>query len=227
VIITILTLFPDAIKPFISTSILGRAVKKGLVSFEILDIRRFAQDRHRSVDDRPYGGGVGMLMRVDIIHRALSSITHHGKRVRTVLTDPAGTLFTQKKAEHYSTLTHLILIAGHYEGVDARTLVYVDETVSVGKYILTGGEIPALVIADAAIRLIPGVLEKPEASAFETFSRSFHVEAPQFTRPERYQNLRVPRVLLSGNHRNIKDWQKAQANKKLTKKRLLKEILLP
>jgi tRNA (guanine37-N1)-methyltransferase len=226
VIITILTLFPDSIKSIVSTSILGRAVEKGLVSFEILDIRQFAQDRHRSVDDRPYGGGVGMLMRVDVLHRALCSISRQGKRVCTVLTDPAGTLFTQKKAERYSRLTHLIIVAGHYEGVDARVLAYVDETVSVGKYILTGGEIPALVISDAAVRLIPGVLEKPEATALETYSQSFHLEAPQFTRPEVYQNMRVPRILRSGNHRNIDAWQKAHANKKLTKKRLLEEILL-
>jgi len=211
-------------------SIVKRAQDKGLAEINIHDIRSFGEGERRTVDDRPYGGGVGMILRVDIIDKALSSLIHNHKSPNTkvVLLDATGNKFTQSRSQQYSGLKHLILIAGHYEGVDYRVHEHLaDEVISIGDYILTGGEIPAMVITDSVVRLIPGVLEKPEATEFESFSSAktsdlsprAYLEFPQFTRPDNYKGWKVPEMLLSGNHKEIAKWRKEEALKKTTKVR--------
>jgi tRNA (guanine37-N1)-methyltransferase len=217
VTITILTLFPQVFTDIFSTSILGRAQKKGLVKINLVDIRDFATDKHKSVDDTPYGGGPGMIMRVDIMEKAIafSKFKKQSSKIKTkeriILLDPAGKRFNQAKAREYAKLDHLILVCGHYEGVDARISHFVDESVSIGEYVLTGGEIPAMVIADSVIRLIPQVLAKKEATIRESYSVGHLLEAPQYTRPREYKGYKVPAVLTSGNHQKIENWQNRQS----------------
>lgn len=208
--ISILTLFPDMFAGPFDHSIIKHAQEKGIVTITFINIRDFATDKYKSVDDHPYGGGLGMIMRVDIIDRAIQK-----QKGRIILLDPRGTTFTQQKARELSALDHLILVCGHYEGVDARVTSLVDETISIGDYVLTGGELPAMVITDSIVRLLPDVL-KEEATSSESFSihppsSTFHspiLEYPQYTRPEEYKGMRVPDVLLSGNHKKIEEWRK-------------------
>lgn len=209
--ISILTLFPEMFKGPFEHSIIKRAQQKKKVEIELVNIRDFGIGQHRIVDDKPYGGGVGMLMRVDVIDKALTSIKNEKENIknrRVVLLDARGKTFDQKKARELAKLDHLILIAGHYEGVDERVKNLVDESISIGNYVLTGGEIPAMVIVDSVVRLIPGVLEKAQATQYESFSQlSTTVEYPQYTRPRIYKKWQVPQVLLSGNHKKIKEWR--------------------
>lgn len=214
--ISILTLFPEVFIPFFTTSILKKASKKNLVKISLVNIRDFATGSYKQVDDRPYGGGVGMVMRVDILHNAIQNVKCSAKggsnvkcRERIILLDPRGEQFTQAKANELTKYDHLILICGHYEGVDERVRKHlVDEAISIGPYVLTGGEAGAIVITDAVVRLIPGVL-KPQATADESFSTSTTaLEYPQYTRPETYLGWKVPEILLCGNHSKIKDWRK-------------------
>jgi len=215
VTITILTLFPQVFTDIFSSSILNRAQKKGLVKINLVDIRDFATDKHKSVDDAPYGGGPGMIMRVDILEKAIafSKIKNQKSKIkeRIILLDPAGKRFNQAKAREYAKLDHLILVCGHYEGVDVRISHFVDESISIGEYVLTGGEIPAMVIADSVIRLIPQVLTKKEATIKESYSVGHLLEAPQYTRPRVYKGYKVPAVLTSGNHQKIENWQDRQS----------------
>lgn len=214
-IITILTLFPEVFSDIFSSSIIGRARKKGLVNIRLVNIRDFAFDKHKSVDDKPYGGGVGMIMRIDVVERALSNsklkIKNAKLQEKVVLLDPKGKLFNQAKARQYSKLDHLILVCGHYEGIDGRIYNFIDESISIGRYILTGGEIPAMVATDTIVRLIPKVLSKEEATKEESFSIGQILEASQYTRPPVYKGLKVPEILLSGNHKKIAAWKKEQA----------------
>lgn len=189
-------------------SIIKRAQEKKLVEINFVHIRDFASDRYKSVDDHPYGGGVGMIMRVDVVDRALQNL-----RGKKILLDPRGETFTQQKARALSKLDDLILICGHYEGVDERVRQLVDETLSIGDYVLTGGEIPAMVIVDSLVRLLPGVL-KTEATKNESFSPSQGLEYPQYTRPEEYKGMRVPELLLSGNHKKINAWRRGRASRR-------------
>jgi len=217
--ITIITLFPQMINGFINESILKRAAEKKLVEYQIINLRDFAVDRYGSVDDKPYGGGVGMVLRVDVIYKALQKIKD--TKARVILTSAKGKTYRQSMARSYATLDHLILIAGHYEGVDERIADYVDEEVSVGDYVLTGGELASCIIADSVTRLIPGVLKHEEATEIESFSEvdgKQMLEYPQYTRPEEFMGKKVPEILLSGNHKNIMEWRKEQAGK-ITKKR--------
>jgi tRNA (guanine37-N1)-methyltransferase len=205
--IDILTLFPKMFSGPFEESILRRAQDKLLVQINIHDLRKWAKDKRGTVDDRPYGGGVGMIIRVDIIDKALSAI-RSTLNAKVILLDATGTTYTQQKAQEFSKLEHLILIAGHYEGVDHRVHEHlVDEVISIGDYVLTGGEIPAMVITDSVVRLIPGVLEKEEAIKIESFSEPGKIEFPQYTRPEVYKDWKVPEVLLSGNHKEITNWR--------------------
>lgn len=208
--ITILTLFPDVFTDIFSSSILGRAVKKGLVKINLVNIRNFATGRHKSVDDKPYGGGPGMIMRVDVVEKALASVRKRIKE-KIILLDPAGKVFNQAKARNYAKLDHLILVSGHYEGIDSRISHYVDESISIGEYVLTGGEIPAMVITDAVTRLIPNVLSKKEATIRESYTYGQLLEAPQYTRPPVYKSHQVPTILLSGNHQKITKWNRQQS----------------
>ncbi len=215
--IDILTLFPKMFAGPFEESIIKRAQDKELVEIKIHDLRKWGLDERRTVDDRPYGGGVGMIIRVDVIDHALKDLNTEYKiqNTKTVLLDATGKTFTQSKAREFSKCEHLILIAGHYEGVDHRIHEHlVDEVISVGDYVLTGGEIPAMVITDSVVRLIPGVLPKPEATEIESFSSEGKLEFPQYTRPEEYKSWKVPEVLLSGNHKEIEKWRTQKAIEK-------------
>ena len=207
--IDIITLFPEMFKGPFDQSIIKRAQNKGLVEINCHDLRRFAVDERGSVDDRPYGGGVGMILRIEPIFKALQQIKKANVSSKIVLMDPRGTKFTQKKAKEFSEIDQLIIICGHYEGFDERIKEHlVDQSISIGDYVLTGGEIPAMVIADCTVRLIPGVLQKPEATQLESFSNDrVHFEHPQYTRPEEFNGWKVPEVLLSGNHEEIRKWR--------------------
>lgn len=212
-VITILTLFPEMCLGPLSYSIVGRAQKKHLLTLHTVNIRDFATDKYRSVDDRPYGGGGGMILKVDVLDRALTHAKSlaPGQSSYSVLMDPKGKLFDQQLAKEYSLKSHLIIVCGHYEGIDVRVNQLVDEVVSVGKFVLTGGEIPATLITDCVTRLLPGVLRK-EALESESFT-SDELEAPQYTRPNSYKNMQVPSVLIKGNHANIALWKKTNVKK--------------
>lgn len=204
--IDILTLFPNMFTGPFDESMLLAAKKKGLVDIKIHDLRKWAIDKRGSVDDRTYGGGKGMLLRVDVIDNALKKIKTENSKI--ILLDAGGNKFTQAKAKELSKVDHIILIAGHYEGIDHRVHEHlVDETISIGDYVLTGGEIPIMVLVDSVVRLIPGVLEK-EATEIESHSAPGVLEYPQYTRPEDYKGWKVPEVLLSGNHAEIEKWRK-------------------
>lgn len=221
--ISIITLFPENFAPVINSSILGRAQKKGLVSFELINLRNFGEGKHQVVDDRPYGGGAGMVFKADTLAKALKSTIQPRKArpcVCVVLTSASGKPYKQAKARELSKLDHLIIICGHYEGVDQRFIdKYVDEEICIGDYVLTGGEIPAMIIADSVTRLIPGVLEKPEATQNESFSSFQLLEGPQYTRPENFEGEKVPEILLSGNHAEISKWRKQKSLEKTKKVR--------
>lgn len=237
--IDIITLFPEMFRGPFDESIIKRAQEKGLVEINIHDLRKWTTDKHKTVDDHPYGGGVGMIIRVDVIARAIEEIkshhpqpttrpTTHNSTHLTILLDPGGTPFNQLKAQELAKSEHLILIAGHYEGVDERVKEYlVNEEISIGDYVLTGGELPTMVVVDSIVRLIPGVLEKPAATQFESFSNPTSdirhpksgLEYPQYTRPEEFKGWKVPEVLLSGNHREIEKWRKEQSIKKTKNRR--------
>ncbi len=204
--IDILTLFPNMFTGPFADSMVKKAVTKNLVEIKIHDLRKWGEGARRTVDDRTYGGGKGMLIRVDIVDNALKALKKKNSKV--VLLDAAGEKFTQQKAVELSKLDHIILIAGHYEGVDHRIHEHlVDEVISIGDYVLTGGEIPAMVLTDAIVRLIPNVLEK-EATEIESHTVPGVIEYPQYTRPEEYKGWKVPKVLLSGNHKEIEVWRK-------------------
>lgn len=220
--ISIITLFPEVFEPILNSSILRRAQIKGKVSFELINLRQFGEGRHQVVDDKPYGGGAGMVLKADILAKAVTKTRSHipsGNSVKVILTSASGKTYKQITARKFSKLDHLIIICGHYEGVDQRFIdQYVDEEISVGDFVLTGGEIPAMIIADSVVRLIPGVLEKPEAIINESFT-SCLLEGPQYTRPEQFEGLTVPAVLLRGNHAEIAKWRKEQSLKKTKKVR--------
>jgi len=205
-IIDILTLFPPMFQGIFDYSIVKRAIDKKILDIRLIDIRDFATDKYRSVDDKPYGGGAGMIMRIDIVDKALT-----GKKGKVILLDAGGEKFTQQKAVDLSKEDHLIIICGHYEGVDHRVHEHLaDEIISVGDYVLSGGEIPAMILVDSITRLLPGALGNPDSLAEESFNQSIpnaKSEYAQYTRPEIYNGWKVPEVLLSGDHKKIKQWR--------------------
>lgn len=204
--IDVLTLFPEMFEGPFNASIIKRAQAKGLIEVKVHDLRKWGEGERRNVDDRPYGGGVGMILRVDIIDAALKDLKTKDSKI--ILLDATGERFTQTKAQELSKNVHLILIAGHYEGVDHRVHEkLVDEVISIGDYVLTGGEIPSMVLVDSIIRLIPGVLGKDESSVEESHKTPGYLEYPQYTRPENYKGWDVPKILLSGNHGEIHKWR--------------------
>lgn len=227
----ILTLFPDLIHFYAEESILGRAQQKGLISIAAHNFRDDTKDRQKHVDDRPYGGGPGMILQVQPIYDCLKKIKalkHKnitaGKKTKILLMDPAGKKFDQRMAEKFSKLDRLVLICGRYEGFDARIHKLIDERISVGDYVLAGGELPALTIVEVVSRLIPGVLGNEESlneetfsfkknnkikhSQLTTFNSQLSKEYPQYTRPEDFRGWKVPKVLLSGDHKKIEEWRK-------------------
>ncbi len=214
--IDIITLFPKMFNGPFDESIVRRAQNKSLVEINIHDLRKWAKDKRKTVDDRPYGGGTGMILMIEPIYEALKKIKN--KKSKIILLSPRGRIFNQDKAREFSKLDHLILIAGHYEGFDERIEEHlVDEEISIGDYVLTGGELPAMVLIDAVVRLIPGVLEKEEATKFESFSEGNLLEYPQYTRPENFKGWKVPEILLSGNHAEIEKWRHQKALEKTKK----------
>lgn len=218
--ITILTLFPEMFEKVLHTSILGRAETKGLVEYQFVNIREFGEGVHQVVDDRPYGGGVGMVFRADILAKALHSVlSEKNSNTKVILLSASGKPLKENISLSLSKLGHLILICGHYEGVDQRFIdKYVDEEISIGDYVLTGGELPAMVVLDTVVRLIPGVLKKEEATQKESFSDGF-LEHPQYTRPEEFEGKKVPQILLSGNHAEIEKWRREKSLEKTKKNR--------
>lgn len=214
--ISILTLFPQMFASPFAYSIIKRAEEKGLIEINLVDIRDFGIGKHRTVDDKPYGGGVGMILKVDVLKNTIESVLNKNlnkNEQKIILLSAAGKTYNQKIAEDYSKFKHLILICGHYEGVDERIKKYIDEEISIGEYVLTGGEIPAMVITDSVFRLIEGVIKK-EATQNESFSNSMILEYPQYTRPQKFGNLKVPKILLSGNHAEIENWKKEKSLKR-------------
>jgi len=214
--IDVLTLFPELFPGPLGTSVVGRAAERDLATVGVVNVRDFAADRRGTVDEKPYGGGPGMLMMVEPLTLALESVRRSDSVV--VMTTPRGELFSQKLAREFAECRHLVLVAGHYEGVDERFLAsQVDREVSLGDYVLSNGNLAAMVIADAVIRLLPGVLGDDASSCDESHSNGL-LEYPQYTRPEEFRGVRVPEVLLSGDHGKIERWRRAEAEK-LTRER--------
>ena len=211
--ITILTLFPEMFADMLKTSVIGRALAKGCAEVELVQIRDFTTDKHRHVDDTPFGGGKGMVMKCQPVLDALDSVRTEGAHV--IMMSPAGVKFDQQKAHEYAAMDHLIILCGHYEGMDYRINSHVDELVSIGDYVLTGGELAAMVISDAVIRLQKGSLA--EGSTEEESHENGLLEYPQYTQPADYEGDVVPAVLLSGNHAKIREWRILQSLK-LTEK---------
>ena len=208
----ILTLFPEMVMDGLSTSIIGRAQDKGLLSVEAINIRDFAENKHNRVDDYTYGGGAGMLMQAGPVYGAYQSVVEKAKsKPRVIYLSPQGETFSQTKAEEFAKEEELIFLCGHYEGIDERVLEeIVTDYVSIGDYVLTGGELPAMVMIDAISRLIPGVLHNDVSAEFESFQDNL-LEYPQYTRPEEWHGKKVPEILLSGHHANVEKWRREQS----------------
>lgn len=214
----ILTLFPDMVMNGLNTSITGRAIQNGLLSIEAINIRDYAFNKHQSVDDYPYGGGAGMLMQAEPVYLAYEAVAKQiqqrqgqQKKPRVVYLSPQGKTFSQPMAEEFAVEEDLILLCGHYEGIDERVLEeIVTDYVSVGDYVLTGGELPAMIMVDAISRLVPGVLHNDVSAEFESFQDHL-LEYPQYSRPEIWHEKQVPPVLMSGHHANIEKWRREQS----------------
>ena len=211
----VLTLFPEMFE-ILNQSIIGKAIEKDLIDIHLINIRDFSKDKHKKVDDTPYGGGAGMVMKPDVVYDAYQSIKDRNAKV--IYMSPQGKPLNQKKVEELSKENHLIILCGHYEGIDQRVLdKIVDEEISIGDYVLTGGEIPAIVLIDSVSRYVEGVL-KEESIKEESFSNGL-LEYPQYTRPEVFEGMKVPEVLLSGHHENIEKWRKEKSLEMTKKKR--------
>jgi len=218
--IDIATLFPEMCERVLSESIIGRARKKGLLEINCHNIRDYTEDKHRRVDDSPYGGGMGMVMQAEPIFQCFSKVTSgFAQKPHVIYMSPKGEVFSQKKAVELSKKESIFIICGHYEGVDQRLIdEIVDEEISIGDYVLTGGELPALVLADAVARLCDGVLASPECFEQESLFSGL-LEYPHYTRPEVWHGREVPEVLLSGHHKNIESWRREQSLKITKEKR--------
>ena len=211
----VLTLFPEMFE-VLNQSIIGRAKEKGLINVNLINIRDFSKDKHKKVDDTPYGGGAGMVMQPDVVYDAYKSVKD--EKAKVIYMSPQGKKLDQKKVEELSKQEHLILLCGHYEGIDQRVLdKIVDEEISIGDYVLTGGELPAMVLIDSVSRYVEGVL-KDDSTKEESFSQGL-LEYPQYTRPEVFEGQQVPEVLLSGHHENIDKWRRKQSLKITLNKR--------
>jgi tRNA (guanine37-N1)-methyltransferase len=208
--IDLLTLFPEFFRSPLSQSMLQRAQTQGAVTYRVLNLRDYTADRHQVTDDRPFGGGPGMVMKIEPLAAAIKAVRQDDPATRVILLSPAGPVFSQAKARQLAGHQHLLLICGHYEGVDDRMHFYIDEELSIGDYILTGGEIPALMVADAVTRLLPGVLGGEGATEEESFQEGL-LEYPQYTRPRVFEGREVPQVLLEGDHARIARWRRQQA----------------
>lgn len=209
----IMTLFPDMVKDGLNTSIIGRAASKGLLSVDAINIRDYAFNKHQSVDDYPYGGGAGMLMQAEPVYQTYKALQEKTgkKNLRTVFLSPQGKTFNQSMAEEFAKEEDLVFLCGHYEGIDERVLEeIVTDYVSIGDYVLTGGELPAMIMVDCISRLIPGVLHNDMSAEFESFQDNL-LEYPQYSRPEVWHEKAVPPILMSGHHANIEKWRREQS----------------
>ena len=216
----ILTLFPEMVMDGLNTSIIGRVVEKGLISIEAINIRDYSKDKHNHVDDAPYGGGAGMVMQPGPVCDSYEDLCRKiGKRPRVLYMTPQGQTFNQSIAEELAKEEDLVFLCGHYEGIDERALeLIVTDYLSVGDYVLTGGELPAMVMIDCISRLVPGVLNNDVSAEIESFHDNL-LEYPQYTRPEVYEGKKVPEVLLSGHHKNIETWRRQQSIKRTLERR--------
>ena len=211
----VLTLFPEMFE-ILNQSIIGKAIEKDLINVQLINIRDFSKDKHKKVDDTPYGGGAGMVMKPDVVYDAYQAIKD--EQAKVIYMSPQGKPLNQKKVEELAKESHLIILCGHYEGIDQRVLdKIVDEEISIGDYVLTGGEIPAMVLIDSVSRYVEGVL-KEDSIKEESFSKGL-LEYPQYTRPEVFEGMKVPEVLLSGHHENIEKWRKEKSLEMTKKKR--------
>lgn len=220
--ISIITLFPEFIQQYSDFGIIARAIKRRLVKFSAIDLRKFGLDSRKTVDDRPYGGGLGMVLRPDVVVKAIQKTRGRKKTARVILLTPQGKQFNQAHARRLAKYDELIFVSGRYEGFDERVRKFVDEELSIGDYVLMGGELPALVISEAVLRLIAGVLGKDESADAESFAEGL-LEYPQYTKPEVFEingkKMRVPKVLLTGHHANVAAWRKDESIKRTKKRR--------
>lgn len=216
----VMTLFPEMIEYIMAQSIIGRALSDELIKLKIINIRDYAKNRYRQVDDYPYGGGAGMLMQADPIYSAYKDICNGlKKKPRLIYTTPQGRLFNQDLAKELAKEEELIFLCGHYEGVDERVLELTEaESISIGDYVLTGGELPSVVMMDAISRMIKGVLSNEDSAEFESFEDNL-LEYPQYTRPSIYEGMEVPEILLSGHHKNIEEWKRKEALRRTFERR--------
>lgn len=209
---TIITLFKEAIEPYLNASMMWKAADKGIVEFDFVNLRDFGLGPHKSVDDTPYGGGDGMLLRCEPVFAAIESVKTKDPEAKVILPTPVGQTWDQTLARKLSTASepqHYIILCPHYEGYDERILSLVDYKISLGHYVLTGGELPALIIIDSITRLLPGVLGGEQSAAIESFSDGNNLEYPQYTKPAEFRGMKVPEVLLSGHHGKVAEWRKA------------------
>lgn len=210
---TIITLFQEAMEPYLNTSMMWKAREKGLAEFEFVNLREFGLGPHKSVDDTPYGGGDGMLLRCEPVFEAIESVKAKDPSAKVILPTPVGEIWNQEKARELDKNAHYIILCPHYEGYDERILSIVDYKISLGKYVLTGGELPALIIIDSVVRLIPGVLGGETSAEVESFSEGDNLEYPQYTKPYDFRGMTVPDILLSGNHGEIAKWRAEHSGK--------------
>ncbi len=208
----IVSIFPEVFSHYFDQSILGRAQEKNIIKIKAHDLRKWAKDKHSTVDDTPYGGGAGMVMKVDVIHAALSEIVSKKKKTKTILLSAKGKKWDQQRVKKYSKLEEVNIICGRYEGVDERVTKFIDEEISIGDYVLTGGEIGAMIVVDSVARLLPEVLGNIISLESESHNKPNQLEYPQYTRPEVFEvkgkKYKVPSVLLSGDHKKIAEWKK-------------------
>lgn len=220
----VLTLFPEMIMNGLNTSIIGRAMTKGLIGLEAVNIRNYATNKHKKVDDYPYGGGAGMVMQAEPVYLSYKSVADNiiektGKRPRVIYLTPQGKVFNQQMAEELSKEEDLIFLCGHYEGIDERVLeMIVTDNVSIGDYVLTGGELPSMVMIDTISRLVEGVLNNDDSAKYESFADN-RLEYPQYTRPEEFMGMKVPSVLLSGDHKKVEKWREEESLKRTKERR--------
>lgn len=220
----ILTLFPEMVEDCLNTSIIGRAIQKGNIELNVINIRDFATNKHHKVDDYPYGGGAGMVMQAEPVYLSYKSIeekvmSEAGKKPKVLYMTPQGKVFNQQLAQEYAKEEDLVFLCGHYEGIDERVLeMIVDENVSIGDYVLTGGELPAMVMVDTISRLVEGVLNNEDSAKYESFYDN-RLEYPQYTRPEEFMGKKVPAVLLSGDHKKVEAWREEQSLKRTMERR--------
>ncbi len=216
----VLTGLPEILESPLKTSIIGRAVKKKLADVKVHNLRDYAEGKHKQIDDNPFGGGGGMVLKPEPFFKCIEKLTSQRKYDEIIFLSPQGKKLNQKSANRFSLKQNIMLLCGHYKGIDQRVIdKFVTKEISIGDYVLTGGEIAAAVFIDAVIRLIPGVLGNSESALSDTFQTESVYDAPQYTRPAEYEGMKIPEILLSGNHSEIQKWRHSQGKKKLNKKK--------